>query len=197
MAIEAGASDFIKKPFTIKELKVRIEHVKMQEELRAMSITDDLTGLYNRRGFFAMAEQLMKQAKRQKMGLFMLYADLDGLKTINDTWGHQEGDIALIETANILKATYRESDVIARISGDEFVVIPIGTDGDNVEAITARLHDRLEEHNAQRNHRYELTLSFGISYYDPEKPCSIDELLAHGDEMMFKQKKLKQKPYPS
>ncbi len=190
-AIEAGASDLIKKPFTLKELMVRIRHVKLQEKLRVLSITDELTGLYNRRGFFALAEQQLKLSNRLKKGIFMLYADLDNLKGINDALGHQEGDLVLVDTANILKESFRESDIIARIGGDEFVVLPIGTGGDSIEAVTTRLQRNIDNYNMRRNRTYRLSLSFGVPYYDPENPCSIDELLAEGDRLMYEQKKIK------
>ncbi len=161
----------------------------MEEKLHALSITDDLTGLYNRRGFLVMAEQLLRLANRNKKGIFMLYADMDGLKMINDNFGHKEGDRALIETAKILKATYRNSDVIARIGGDEFTVIPVGTSSDNVDIIAARLQENLEKYNAEEKGAYKLSISAGIAYYDPENPCTIDELLREGDKIMYEQKK--------
>ena len=165
----------------------------MEEELKALALTDELTGLYNRRGFFALVEQLLKLSKRQKTGMFMLYADVDNLKEINDTWGHKEGDLVLIDIANILKKNYRESDIIGRIGGDEFVVIPVGTTGDNIEEITARLQKSIQVHNAKGNRSYKLSLSLGTAYYDPENPCSVDELLAQGDKLMYEQKRYKQK----
>jgi two-component system cell cycle response regulator len=192
-AMEAGASDFIKKPFTLNELMVRIQHVKMQEKVRTMAVTDELTGLYNRRGFFSLVEKLFQLCKREKKGIFMLYTDLDGLKKINDTFGHKEGDIALIDIADILRNNYRESDIIARIGGDEFVVIPIGTTEDSAEIATSRLQKSIEIHNSEINRSYKLSLSFGIAYYDPENPCSIDDLLVQGDKLMSEQKRHKQK----
>ena len=192
-AIEAGASDFIKKPFSLNELVARIRHVRMQEEMRSLLLRDELTGLYNRRGFFTLVEYLLKMAKRQDRGMFMLYADLDNLKQINDAYGHQEGDLALIESANLLRKNYRESDIIARIGGDEFVVISAGTPGDCIDTILKRLQQALEAYNAKRNRRpYALSISAGIAYYDPENPCSIDELLAQGDRSMYRHKKHKQ-----
>lgn len=167
---------------------------EMEEDLRALSVTDELTGLYNRRGFFMLTEKLQKIAKRQKTGLFLLYADLDGLKEINDTRGHQDGDLALIDIANILIATYRESDIIARIGGDEFVVVPVGTIGDDIGMITARLKKNIDAHNAKRKNSYKLSMSWGIAYYDPENPCSVDELLSRADKMMYEQKKSTKKP---
>jgi diguanylate cyclase (GGDEF)-like protein len=195
-AIEAGASDFIKKPFTLKELKVRIEHVKLQERQRVMAITDELTGMCNRRGFFNLAEQQLRLSKRLKRGIYMLYADVDNLKVINDTLGNQTGDMALVDAANILKATYRESDILARIGGDEFVVAPIGTSGDRIDSITARLEDNLTHHNATENRSYKLSLSFGVAYCDPEDTCSVDELVAQAEKMMYEHKRSKQKSYP-
>ncbi len=192
-AIEAGASDFIKKPFTLRELKARIALVRVQERQRVMSITDELTGLYNRRGFFTLAEQRLKLARRQRKGLFMLYADLDGLKAINDTLGHQEGDMALVDTANLLKATYRESDIIARIGGDEFAVIPVGSAGDDIEVITSRLQKNIDAHNATANRNYTLSVSVGMAYYDTENPGSIDDLLAAGDRLIYEHKKIKRR----
>jgi two-component system, cell cycle response regulator len=188
-AIEAGASDFIKKPFTLKELIARIEHVKMNERIRTMSFTDELTGLYNRRGFFTLIEHLLKMAKRQDKGLFMLYSDLDNLKVINDTWGHRVGDMALIDIAQILKENFRESDIIARIGGDEFVVMPVGTDGDDMTAILVRLQNAIDIHNLQNTRDYAISVSTGISYYDPKFPVSVDKLLAQADTSMYEQKR--------
>jgi diguanylate cyclase (GGDEF)-like protein/PAS domain S-box-containing protein len=161
---------------------------KMEEKLHTLSITDELTGLFNRRGFFTLADQQLKLAHRHKTGIFMLYADLDGLKKINDKLGHTTGDSALIDMANLLKKTYRESDVVARIGGDEFAVIPIGTTGDNVEIISARFQDALKIHNNTINRHYMLSASVGIAHYDPEEPCSLDKLLIQADRMMYKQK---------
>jgi diguanylate cyclase (GGDEF)-like protein/PAS domain S-box-containing protein len=169
------------------------ERKKMEEQLRSLSFFDDLTGLYNRRGFFTFAEEFLKLAKRQRQGLFILYTDLDNLKLINDTLGHQEGDQALIDSANIIKETYRESDIFTRIGGDEFVVIPIGTTGDNLEKLTDRLQKNIENHNQTKKRNYSLSISFGTAYYDPAAPCTVNELIAHADKMMYEQKRLKKK----
>ncbi len=167
------------------------ERRKMEDDLRTLSLTDELTGLYNRRGFFASAEGLQKIAKREKRGLFMLYVDLDGLKEINDTYGHQGGDKALIEVADILKETYRESDIIARLGGDEFAVFPIGKEGDNIEAITARMQEKINIRNEERTTGYKLSMSWGVAYFDPAKPLPIDAMLNAADKAMYKQKQSK------
>jgi diguanylate cyclase (GGDEF)-like protein/PAS domain S-box-containing protein len=164
---------------------------QMEDKLRALSLTDELTGLYNRRGFFTLTDQLLKLSKRQKRGLFMLYADLDNLKGINDALGHQQGDQALLDTATLFRATYRESDIIARIGGDEFVVVPVGSAGDDIDMIAARFLKNVERHNKKGGRKYTLSVSIGISYYDPGNPYSIDELLQDGDSLMYEQKKKK------
>ncbi|MDA8431729.1 MAG: PAS domain S-box protein [Nitrospiraceae bacterium] len=165
---------------------------EMEERLRALSLTDELTGLYNRRGFFVLADQLLKFAKRQNKALFMLYADMDKLKGINDSLGHHAGDRALADTAAVLKETYRESDIIARIGGDEFVVLPIGGGEDNIELITGRMREQVDTLNACRDD-YTISISFGVSCFDPERPCTIDELLAEAEQRMYEQKRGKRK----
>jgi|WetSurMetagenome_2_1015567.scaffolds.fasta_scaffold45804_2 two-component system, cell cycle response regulator len=190
-AIESGASDFIKKPFSLNELIARIEHARMHERLHDISLHDELTGLYNRRGFFTLAEHLLKTAKRQQAGLFMLYCDLDGLKGINDVLGHQKGDWTLIDTANILKETFRGSDIIARIGGDEFVVMPIEATGDNLEIVIDRLQKAVEMDNTKSKREYKLSISMGTAYFDHLSPCTIDELLSKADRGMYEQKRTK------
>lgn len=166
----------------------------MEKKLESLSITDDLTGINNRRGFFAIGERLLKLAKREKKGLFMLYGDLDGLKEINDTFGHQEGDRVLADFAEILRMVYRETDVIARIGGDEFAVLPVGTTGDCIDRITARLQEKIDSYNAASDGRYTLSVSVGITSFDPESPCSLDELLVQADKIMYERKTYKKKP---
>src|SRR3990172_4760570 len=165
------------------------ERKQLEEKLAAAAITDDLTGLYNRRGLFVLADKMLKLSKRQRKGIFMLYVDLDNLKLINDSFGHEEGDKVLIESANLLREIYRESDIVARIGGDEFVVLPVGTDRDSTDTIISRLQDALDTFNSRSNLRYELSLSAGIAYYDPESNLSMGELLAHGDKSMYEHKK--------
>ena len=169
---------------------------RMEEGLRSLSLTDDLTGLYNRRGFMTLADQHFKVAKRLRNQVFMLYADVDDLKVINDTFGHRQGDVALIDIAAILRETYRESEIIARIGGDEFVVMPVGNKEDSVQIITSRLEKNLERSNARTTRGFTLSLSVGIAHYDPEKPATVDEMLAEGDRLMYRQKRLKKNVIP-
>lgn len=123
----------------------------------------------------------------------MLYADLDNLKYINDTFGHQEGDSALKETARILKETFRESDIVSRIGGDEFAVMPIGNTEESVTTLTTRLENNLADFNEKKNLNYMLSISIGITHYDPAHPVSVEELLSQGDKLMYEQKLRKNK----
>ena len=169
------------------------DYKKMEGELRTLSLNDELTGLFNRRGFLALVDQLLKVSRREKKGFFLLYADVDNLKAINDTYGHTEGDRVLVEIARILKENYRASDIIARIGGDEFVAAPAGSEGDDTGIITGRLKKCIDIYNARVKRSYDISISAGISYYDPLNPCSVHELLASGDQAMYEQKKLKRK----
>ncbi len=163
----------------------------IEEKLRIMSITDELTNLFNRRGFFILADQQLKLANRQKKGIILHSIDVDNLKSINDTFGHQEGDLVLVETANILKDSFRESDIIARIGGDEFLVLQGESTDDHSDTPVRRLQERLASHNSRTSKKYQLSMSLGTAYFDPESPCSIDELLIQADNRMYDQKKRK------
>jgi diguanylate cyclase (GGDEF)-like protein len=118
--------------------------------------------------------------------------DLDGFKTINDRFGHQEGDLALIETAEILRKTFRDSDVIARLGGDEFTALGIHASDDSVQMMTARLEENLREVNGGSGRRYELEFSVGVARFDPKEMGSIEELVAKADEALYEQKRSKQ-----
>ncbi len=167
------------------------ERKRMEAKILALSITDQLTGLHNRRGFLSLAEQQLKLSERNKRGVQLYFADLDGLKWINDTLGHEEGDKTLIETANIFRETFRSSDIIARLGGDEFVVLAIDANAENPEILIARLQTLIDTRNNQKNRKNKLSISIGYSYYDPEKLCSLDELMARADKLMYEKKQNK------
>lgn len=169
------------------------EHKMLIEEIRALSITDPLTGLLNRRGFLTLAEQQLKISDRRKSGLSLFFADLDDMKWINDTLGHGEGDRALVEMATILKETFRSSDIIARIGGDEFAVLSIRTLEMIPENPATRLQHSIDIRNERKNQKYKLSLSVGSSFYDPANPCSLDELITRADNMMYECKKNKKR----
>ncbi len=176
-ALEAGACDFIKKPFTMKERKMKLEQVTLQEKLREMSISDEITGLCNRKGFLIMAEQQLKLATRYGNGIFGLYAVLDNLKAISDAFGVREANQSLADAADILRKTFREADIVARTGKDEFMVMPVGFEGDDMGAVADDLEANIAKYNAARRPDHKLSIRFGTAYYDPENPCPLEEFL--------------------
>jgi diguanylate cyclase (GGDEF)-like protein/PAS domain S-box-containing protein len=164
----------------------------LEEELRALSTIDELTGLYNRRGFLTLSEQQLKIAERTKKNIVLLFIDLDTMKWINDTFGHLEGDAALVDIAEILRRTCRKSDIIGRMGGDEFALLAIDTTHEGRKT-AARLRDALDSHNKTETRRYKLSLSVGVAHFDPENPCSLDELMARADDLMYKEKRTKRR----
>ncbi|HEX7557234.1 MAG TPA: diguanylate cyclase [Leptolinea sp.] len=174
--------------FVSNQIAQTIERKHLEEEIRNLSLMDELTKLYNRRGFTLLAEQELKLAHRMKRAMLLFFADVDNLKTINDTRGHAFGDTALKEVSAILKATFREADILARIGGDEFVVLVLDANTESTETITKRLQVTFEARNQQKDIDYHLTLSLGTAFYDPEDPCTLSELIAQADGQMYIQK---------
>lgn len=168
------------------------ERKELEQQLHTMSLTDELTGLYNRRGFITLSEQQLKIAVRTKKDALLFFVDLDKMKHINDTFGHEEGDNALVEVANIFKEVFRGSDIIGRMGGDEFAILAIDTADGSREVLIDRLHNTLDDHNRPEGRNYKLSLSMGMAHYDPEKPCSLDELIAQADTSMYEEKRNKQ-----
>ncbi|HSL68747.1 MAG TPA: diguanylate cyclase [Longimicrobiales bacterium] len=160
-----------------------------EERLRELAILDDLTGLYNRRGFLTIANQQLKAARRAQRNALVLFADLNNLKQINDTLGHKDGDQALIDAAHIFNRTFRESDVIARVGGDEFAILAIESDSAHLDSIRARIDSALQLANSDRARSFELSISIGAAAYDPARNDTVEELLAWADRAMYQQKR--------
>ena len=172
-----------------RDLQVAIDQRKKSEEaLETLSLKDDLTGLYNRRGFFLLAEQGLKAAQRMGKEMLLIFGDLDNLKGINDTFGHKEGDQALVDTSEILKETFRESDIIARIGGDEFVVLAMNSLEASAEKLINRFKQVLKDHHFKAERPHKISMSLGIACFDPLNPCSTDALLAQADKFMYENK---------
>ncbi|MGB2621816.1 MAG: GGDEF domain-containing protein [Candidatus Acidiferrum sp.] len=165
-----------------------VKQALLDRELRYLALTDDLTCLFNRRGFFAAATQQLKLAKRNGQNLLLLFCDVDNLKKINDSYGHREGDLALIHTADALEQTIRESDILARLGGDEFVVLATEASVQTSEVLLRRLEKALKKSNAGES-RYQLSLSVGVTRFDPKRAVSLGELMAQADEAMYEQKR--------
>ncbi|MGH7462699.1 MAG: GGDEF domain-containing protein, partial [Longimicrobiales bacterium] len=167
------------------------ERKRAEEVLRNMSLTDPLTGVYNRRGAITLAEQQLKVAQRLGRTLLIVYADLNHLKQINDTHGHTAGDAALLEVAEVLQETFRESDIIARIGGDEFVVLAMETTDVDENTLRRRLLDALTFRNARGARPFDLSLSIGIARFDPERARAFEELMGEADRRMYEDKRIK------
>ncbi|MEI7834096.1 MAG: diguanylate cyclase [bacterium] len=163
---------------------------RVEAEIREIAVRDELTGLYNRRGFFVLTEQQFKIVQRTRKPLLLIFLDVDGLKGINDQLGHQEGDCALQATARLLQQTFRESDIIARLGGDEFALLLINNTL-SAEAFSARLHQALETYNLRAEQHFALAMSWGMARYDPAAPVSLDQLLATADQEMYGRKSAK------
>jgi diguanylate cyclase (GGDEF)-like protein len=159
----------------------------LQTELGNLALTDELTGLCNRRGFIAIAERQLKIGRRSGRGVLLFFIDVDGLKQINDSFGHSEGDRALKRTARALKMTFRDSDVIARLGGDEFAVLAVEASDNSEAAIKNRLTQDLKSLTAGET-RYALTISLGSARFDARGNTSIGELMVRADRAMYEQK---------
>jgi two-component system cell cycle response regulator len=198
-ALQKGAEEYLVKGemnshALSRILRYSIMRHKGRVELRCLSLVDDLTGLYNRRGFMLFAQQQLSIAIRAKRGMILFFIHIEGLNEINEKLGHQYEDLAKIETANILNEAFRESDIIARHGRDEFTAMAIESFDANNEIIIARLLDELESRNKQENRLYKLSLCIGTAYYNTEELCTISELINRAKESMTEQKKNKLKP---
>jgi diguanylate cyclase (GGDEF)-like protein/PAS domain S-box-containing protein len=167
------------------------ERKRAEAALQSLSLVDELTGLYNRRGFLAITEQHLAAIRRNNKTPVVLYADLDGLKEINDSLGHHEGDRALVKAAEVFKETFRSSDIIARIGGDEFVVLAAIAADERPDSLTARLRENFKLSNSQRNSPYSLSASVGLACLRDDDGQSIEDLMALADRAMYEDKRHK------
>jgi len=177
----------------MRAVRCAAKQYMLQAELGNLALTDELTGLYNRRGFMALAERQLKLGRRTGREMLLFVMDVDRLKQINDSFGHIEGDRALKRTADALRETFRHSDVVARLGGDEFAVLAIEASGHSEATIKTRLFECLKSISA-RHSRYEISLSLGVARFDPRNCASIGELMAKADEAMYEQKRRRSTP---
>src|SRR5258708_10738074 len=178
----------------MRAVRCALKQYLLQAELGNLALTDELTGLYNRRGFLAVAERQLKLARRSGRGMLLAFIDVDGLKEINDRFGHFEGDRTLIRTAETLEKTFRDSDLAARFGGDEFAVLAIEASPQDEVAIETRLLENLRKINALES-RYAISLSLGVARFDPHSRTSIGQLMLQADQVMYKSKRSRPKPW--
>lgn len=183
----------LKNIFTIErstqdERKLKVAMAQLtgsNQSLAKQSISDQLTGLLNRRGFMESAKNYCEFAKQNKQFFILLFADLDGLKAINDTYGHQVGDETIKQAAQVLKASFRRTDIICRLAGDEFVIILVDTDATSVAPTIAKIHHISQKFNLKSGLDSNLDFSVGVSLFDPEKPVEIEELMSIADNQLY------------
>ncbi len=192
-AVQGGAQDYLVKveitPSTlVRAVRHAIERHRLFSALRSLSLIDDLTGLYNRRGFSDLGEQYLKLARRSGRGVTMVYLDLDRFKTINDSLGHHVGDRALLKVADILRATFRRSDIIARLGGDEFGVLALEAADESSELLVQRLRERVVDFNRTSPEPYQLSISIGMAHHDDDLRVRLEDLVAEADSAMYREK---------
>jgi len=166
---------------------------RAEDDLKALVLVDELTGLPNRRAFITLSEQALKLAMRLERDVLMIFIDVDHLKYINDTWGHLAGDRALIDTARVLRESCREADIIARLGGDEFVALMIVDSDQTAELVCERITARVEAHNLETPRGYPLSLSVGATRTKSEGTMLAD-LLAQADTALYEQKRGRGRP---
>ncbi len=194
--VQGGAQEYLVKsevqPSVLaRSVRHAMERHRLLSALRSLSLIDDLTGLYNRRGFSDLGEQYLKLARRSGRGVTVVYLDLDRFKTINDSLGHHVGDRALMKVADILKATFRRSDIIARLGGDEFGVLALEASGESSELLVERLHERIEDFNAHSPEPYQLSISLGLVRQSDDTRARLEDLVAEADNAMYREKHAK------
>jgi two-component system cell cycle response regulator len=192
--LKRGAQEYLVKNQTDGRLMVRclrhaVERHRLVREIQALSLVDDLTGLHNRRGFIALAQQQQRVSERKGDRFYVLYVDLDNMKWINDNLGHHFGDQALIDLGEVLESTFRGSDVVARVGGDEFVVLVTDAEEADVSALQERLANNLRAHSARKSRPFDLHVCTGVARYEPGAGQSIDEIVDRADKLMYRQKR--------
>jgi diguanylate cyclase (GGDEF)-like protein len=191
--LEVGAYDYVTKPFNTAELTARIGVMmrirRAEDDARKASLTDSLTGLHNRRFLEARLEEEMARSERHGTPLACVMLDLDHFKTINDSFGHSVGDTVLRDVACILRRHIRKSDLAIRYGGEEFVLVLFSTDAESARIVAERVRSDVEEHVMKSgNQTLRLTVSVGIASFPDKEARSVDDLMHHADEALYKAK---------
>lgn len=194
-SLKQGVQDFLAKgdldrAALARALRFSIERHRLQKTLQSLSLIDDLTGLNNRRGFLTLAEQHLRVILRKGAAL-LVYLDLDDLKAINDTFGHSEGNRALVATSHILRGCFRQSDILARLGGDEFCVLMTDAGKDSEQQVRKRLRQRVEFSNALSQWNFQVSFSVGVASVPSVRQPSLEELLRIADKQMYEEKRSK------
>ncbi len=195
-AIHNGAQDYIlkseAKPAKLaRAIRYSIERFWLQEQLRELSLTDELTGLDNRRSFMSHAEQHMKYARREGKAMLLCFMDLDGLKLMNDIHGHEWGDKAICAAAETIKASVRDSDIVSRFGGDEFVVLLTAYDDGLEKLILTRLEDNAKKFTAEFSLPRPIGVSCGYILVRPSEKLTLSQWMEIADQDLYARKKVR------
>jgi len=184
-------SETDKQPYVLGHAQDVTELIEAQKQLKNLSLTDDLTGLYNRRGFLAMAEQQIRLERHEgtARGLTFMFADMDGLKRLNDIYGHEAGSDAIKDLAKIFSAALRDSDLVARWGGDEFVILAIGSQDQGSDLMKERISRMIDEFNLTSERRYALSCNIGVAPIPVDGNQPFESVLAKADEAMYAEKR--------
>ncbi|HEX9283902.1 MAG TPA: GGDEF domain-containing response regulator [Gemmatimonadales bacterium] len=195
-AVRAGAQDFLVKGrvdgrLLARALRLAIERNRLHVALLDLALIDDLTGLYNRRGFLTLATRDLRLARRGDETLLVAFADLDDLKRVNDTAGHAAGDRALRDTAAVLRHTFRDSDLVARIGGDEYSVLVRHAGPESADVLAERLKRQVRDFNRRAARPYQLSISLGFAAHKASTLSSVAGLLDRADRALYRDKRRK------
>ena len=193
--LQEGAQDYLIKAQVTggllwHTLRYAMKRQRVQLQLLNLAFLDDLTGLNNRRGFLALAAHHAKHAHRTGRSFLIAFVDIDGMKYINDTYGHQEGNRALVDATDVLADSFRQSDILARLGGDEFAVLISDAGEASIEGVIRRIRRNLSACNSMAGRHYELSLSVGVVAAGPD-PVDVEQLLSQADVRMYEQKQNK------
>ena len=183
----------VEKPYVLGHAYDITELTELQQKLTQLTVTDDLTGLNNRRGFLARANDRLNLGRRNGDSLMLIFADIDGLKRINDEHGHESGSQAITDTAEILKDSFRQTDVLSRLGGDEFVILLTQAGETRPDVVTSRVREKIDAFNADSTRPYKLSVSLGLVPIDLNAAISLDDIIAEADRSMYEHKRNKKR----
>jgi diguanylate cyclase (GGDEF)-like protein len=161
------------------------------EKLKNLSLVDELTGLYNRRGFLERGRHELQIARRTARAATLVFVDMNGMKPINDILGHEEGDRALVDVARVLRSAFEDTAVVARLGGDEFVILTLESPADQTDAIRTKIVEKVRTFNCTSDRPYHLSLSVGVAVSGAGSSASVEELLTAADALMYDEKRLR------
>lgn len=201
-SLQQGAQDYLVKGQIDGDalwhaLRYAMERQRVQLALLNLAQIDDLTGLNNRRGFLNLGNHHAKLAYRTGKPFLVAFIDLDGLKRINDTFGHQEGNHALVDASSVLRDSFRQCDILARLGGDKFAALIVDASDNDIEGVIQRVQHKVAALNRNHGRRYVLSFSIGIVAANLTRPMDLEALLSKADTIMYQQKQTKRLPQDS